>query len=51
MTIQKTESGTDFGMVGFKESKNASYLVFPKSLKRFENNRVVGINWDLVKTR
>ena len=51
MTIQKSESGTEFGMVGFKESKGASYLVFPKSLKRFENKRIVGINWDLVKTR
>ncbi len=49
MTIQKSEAGSEFGMVGFKESKGASYLVFPKSLKRFENNRIVGINWDLVK--
>lgn len=52
MTILKTESGTEFGMVGFKEQKGgASYLIFPKSLKRFENNRIVGINWDLVKTK
>ena len=51
ITILKTETGTDFGMVGFKEQKGASYLVFPKSLKRFENDRIVGINWDLVKTR
>lgn len=51
MTIQKTEAGSEFGMVGFKESKGAIYLVFPKSLKRFENNRIVGINWDLVKTK
>ena len=49
MTIQQSDSGTAFGMVGFKQSKTASYLVFPKSLKRFENQRVVGINWDLVK--
>jgi hypothetical protein len=49
MTIQKTDAGTEFGMVGFKETKGASYLVFPKSLKRFENRRIVGINWDLVK--
>jgi hypothetical protein len=48
MTIQRSESGTEFGIVGFKERKGASYLVFPKSLKRFENRRVVGINWDLV---
>ena len=51
MTIQRTEAGSEFGMVGFKESKGAIYLVFPKSLKRFENNRIVGINWDLAKTR
>ncbi len=51
MTVQKTETGTEFGMVGFKEKKGASYLIFPKSLKRFENCRIVGINWDLVKTK
>jgi hypothetical protein len=44
MTIQKSESGTDFGVVGFKERKGAIYLVFPKSLKRFANKRIVGIN-------
>ena len=49
MTIQRSDSGTDFGFAGFKERKGASYLVFPKSLKRFENNRVVGIKWDVIK--
>jgi hypothetical protein len=51
MTIQKTDAGSQFGIVGFKERKGASYLVFPKSLKRFEDKRIVGINWDLLKTR
>ncbi|PYK90814.1 MAG: hypothetical protein DME35_04630 [Verrucomicrobia bacterium] len=51
MTIQKSEAGSEFGIVGFKEKKGASYLIFPKSLKRFENKRIVGINWDLIKTR
>jgi hypothetical protein len=51
MTILRTEAGREFGIIGFKEKKEASYLVFPKSLKRFENRRIVGINWDLVKTR
>ena len=50
MTVQKSESGTEFGIVGFKDRKGASYLVFPKSLKRFENKRVVGINWELIKS-
>jgi hypothetical protein len=51
MTILKTDAGSEFGMVGFKEEKGVSYFIFPKSLKRFENKRIVGINWDLVKTR
>ena len=49
MTVQKSDGGTEFGIVGFKEGKGASHLIFPKSLKRFENQRIVGINWDLVK--
>jgi hypothetical protein len=48
MTIQKSESGTDFGIIGFKKRKGATYLVFPKSLKRFAANRIVGIDWALV---
>jgi len=51
MTIQKSDTGSEFGIVGFKGHKGASHLIFPKSLKRFENERIVGINWDLVKTR
>jgi hypothetical protein len=48
MTVQKTESGTDFGIVGFKERKGARYLVFPKSLKQFMDKRVIGFDWTLV---
>ncbi len=48
MTVQKSESGTDFGIVGFKERKDATYLVFPKSLKRFADKRIVGIDWALI---
>ena len=49
MTIQKSESGIDFGIVGFKERKDARYLVFPKSLKRFTDKRILGIDWALVR--
>jgi hypothetical protein len=49
MTILKSESGTDFGIVGFKESKEARYLIFPKSVKRFAEKRIVGIDWALVR--
>jgi hypothetical protein len=49
MTIQKSDGGTDFGMAGFKERKGATYLLFPKSLKRFANKRIVGIDWALLR--
>ena len=48
VTLQKSGSGTEFGIVGFKQRKGATYLVFPKSLKRFAGKRIVGINWALV---
>ena len=50
MTIQQNETGTEFGVVEFCERKGVTYLAFPKSLKRFEESRIVGINWDLVRT-
>ena len=49
MTILKSESGTDFGIVAFKESTDARYLIFPKSLKRFEGKRIIGIDWAFVR--
>ena len=49
MTILKSESGTDFGIAGFKQRKGATYLVFPKSLKWFADKRIVGIDWSLAR--
>jgi hypothetical protein len=49
MTILKNESGTDFGIAGFKERKDARCLIFPRSLKRFANKRIVAIDWALVR--
>jgi hypothetical protein len=49
MTILKSESGTDFGIVGFKQRKGATYLVFPKLLKRFADKRIIGIDWTLIR--
>ena len=50
MTIRATESGTDFGEVGFHQKPGARFLAFPKSLKRFDGQRIVGINWALVRS-
>ncbi len=48
LTVQRDASATEFGVVGFTSRKAAIYLVFPKSLKRFEGKRIIGIKWDLV---
>jgi hypothetical protein len=50
MTVRPTESGTDFGEVGFQQKPGARFLAFPKSLKRFEGQRIVGIDWALVQS-
>ena len=49
MTILKSESGSDFGIINFKESRESRYLIFPKSLKRFAEKRIIGIDWALVR--
>ncbi|MGI8955513.1 MAG: hypothetical protein ACR2II_01190 [Chthoniobacterales bacterium] len=49
LSIQRSESGSDFGTVGLAKRKGAIHLVFPKSLKRFADQRIVGIKWELVK--
>ncbi len=50
MTIQRSDTGTDFGVVDFCERKGVTYLVFPKSLKPFAEMRIVGIKWDLIQS-
>ena len=49
MTILKSESGTDFGIIGLKENTEARYLIFPKSLTRFAGKRIIGIDWAFVR--
>jgi hypothetical protein len=50
MTIRPSEARTDFGIVGFSAGTAARFLVFPKSLKRFEGERIVGIDWACVQS-
>src|SRR3954465_935496 len=48
LTIKQdpTSKQKDFGTVGFLAEKFVTYLIFPKSLERFANARVVGIKYD-----
>ena len=45
--MKQNPTGTrkDYGMVGAQREKHVSFLIFPKSLARFENKRVVGIDY------
>ena len=47
MTVRRG-AGADFGEVGFHTAKSTIYLQFPKSLKRYAGQRIIGIKWDLV---
>ena len=51
LTVVQENVGTkkDSGIVGFTKKKNASYLVFPKTLKAFGNARIAGIKYDLLR--
>ena len=42
-------SNADHGEVGFKVGPARQYLLFPKSLHRFEGRKVVGINYELLE--
>ncbi len=50
MTIHQEASGakTDYGTVGFEPGRSRQYLIFPKSLQRFADERVVGVKFELI---
>lgn len=38
----------DFGIVGLEEGRDAQYLIFPKSLRRYSGLHIVAIQYDLL---
>jgi hypothetical protein len=51
LTVHQDTVGSkaDYGTVGFTEDSHAQFLIFPKSLKRFEGKRIVGVKYELLK--
>jgi len=51
MTVHQhsAETKTDFGVVEFEKGVSGQILIFPKSLKRFADKRVVGVKYDLLE--
>ena len=50
MSIHQAVRGTakDFGSVGLLKDRQTQLLVFPRSLRRFEGRRIVGIDYTLL---
>jgi hypothetical protein len=49
MTLYQQSGSTDHGIVGFEQGRSRQFLVFPKSLKAFDGQRIVGIKYDLLE--
>jgi hypothetical protein len=49
MTLYQGGGQTDYGTVGFEEGRSRQYFIFPKSLRAFEDDRIVGIKYDLLE--
>jgi len=49
MTLYQQSSGTDHGVVGFEQGRSRQFLVFPKPLKPFLGQRIVGIKYELLE--
>jgi hypothetical protein len=48
MTLYQQSGETDHGIVGFEQGRSRQFLVFPKPLKAFEGQRIVGIKYELL---
>jgi hypothetical protein len=52
VTIKQEPTSTrkDFGIVGYVKEKYATYLIFPKSLREFDGQRVIGIDYSILQS-
>jgi hypothetical protein len=49
MTVYQQPGETDHGIVGFEQGRSRQFLVFPKPLKAFQGQRIVGIKYELLE--
>ena len=49
MTLYQESGSTDHGIVGFEQGRSRQFLVFPKPLKAFSGQRIVGVKYDLLE--
>jgi hypothetical protein len=51
MTVHQRPAATtaDYGAVGFEKNVSGQILIFPKSLKQFSDQRIIGVKYDLIE--
>ena len=51
MTLHQRTTGNkaDYGTVGFAPGGACQYLIFPKSLSEFQENRIIAIRYELLE--
>ena len=49
MTVYQEAGSTDYGSVGFEEGRSRQFWLFPKPLKPFLEQRIVGIKYELLE--
>ena len=49
LTLYQQSGGTDHGVVGFEQGLSRQFLIFPKPLKPFLGQRIVGIKYELLE--
>jgi hypothetical protein len=49
MTLYQQSGETDHGIAGFEQGRSRQFLVFPKPLKAFQGQRIVGIKYELLE--
>ncbi len=51
LTVRQRPDGAkaDYGVVGFEKGASGQILVFPRSLKQFARQRVIGVKYDLLE--
>ena len=47
---EPTSKHKDFGIVGYVKEKYATYLIFPRSLREFDGQRVIGIDYSILQS-
>jgi hypothetical protein len=47
MTIHQSRGSTDYGTIGYEKTPTSQILIFPKSLRKYAEAKIVGVKYDL----